>query len=226
MSGSVWISRVRSDSRIGNKQGPRAKFYGQDWEPARFEIPVASERVLAALRHHRQGVPLERTEMTEAVAVWEETRFKRVGDLFYAGPFMAVKGKLAEVLSRFNLGAGGLVPLPVYKADLETPVNGEFFLLNFGGPKDSFLPEQSNSEAIRKLYFDKAIQRQIWRVESLVKDDGLALSPAALEGADLWSEQTVFNDIFMSDDLVAALRAAKIKIDFRLSASRIERGGQ
>jgi len=220
MTDQVWVSRVMSNYQIGMKQGLRAKFYGQDWNPAEFVIPLPSDQVSAASERHFQGETLERSDFTEAAAVWAEKNFSRVKDIFTAGPFYAVKGKLADVLSRFDLGAGGLIPFTIYRADLVTPLEEKFFLLNFGGPKDSFAPEESNTKCTRQMFVDKQTGRPMWDVNPHAGGD-LALSPAALEGADLWCEKTVFNTLFMSDALAAALRAAKIKIDFELMTCRI-----
>ena len=38
MSGKVWFSSVMNDYRIGDKQGLRTKFHGEDWEPAKHEL--------------------------------------------------------------------------------------------------------------------------------------------------------------------------------------------
>ncbi len=135
MSGKVWMSSVLDNYDIGMKQGSRTKFYGRQWTPASFTIPPEPEDVYQAFKRHRQGFALERVDFPEAIAIWDEKRFKKIMDLFTAGPFFAVKGKLAEVLSRFDLGDGGLIPFPIYKADLETPYPGAFFLLNFGAQK-------------------------------------------------------------------------------------------
>lgn len=100
--------------------------------------------------------------MIEAAAVFDEERFERTRDLFAVGGFYAVKGRLAQVLSRFDLGEGGLIPFPIYQADLVTPIKGEFFLLNFGARKSSCLPDQSINVA--KFLVTKTNGSQIWRV--------------------------------------------------------------
>lgn len=220
MTRRAWVSGVLSNYQIGMKQGLRAKFYGQEWNPAEFVIPRLSEKVSEASKRHYQGEALDRGDFTEAAAVWAEKNFNRTKDLFTAGPFYAVKGKLAEVLKDFNLGKGGLVPFTIFKADLVTPLEGEFFLLNFGGPKNSFLPDESNSERVRTLFVDKQTGQAMWTI-SPRSDDDIALSPAALEGADMWCERTIHRTLFMSDALVRALRAAKVKVDFELNACRI-----
>lgn len=219
MSNRVWISQVRTDSRIGSKQGLRAKFYDSGWEPAQFRIPTPSEAILDAEARHRKGLRLDREEMTEAIAIWEEARFSRVGDLFYAGPFLAVKGKLAGVLARFNLGDGALLPISVLKADLKTLVEGAFFLLNLGSQKDNLLPDESTG--LTRLYVETKTGTQIWGARGDVKDGEIALRPDALLGADMWCERAIFNSIFMSDALVSALHVAEVKVDFRLNSCRI-----
>ncbi|MFP5432382.1 hypothetical protein [Sphingobium sp. ba1] len=130
MSSAVWVSSVLSPAGLGEKQGTRTKFYNHDWNPASFDIPTEPEEVYAAFRRHRTGYALQRSDFPEAEAVFDEKRFAKRRDLFFAGSFFAVKGKLAEVLPRFDLGEGGLIPFTIYKADLATPVDGEFFLLN------------------------------------------------------------------------------------------------
>lgn len=143
MSGKVWMSSVLGNYQLGDKLGLRAKFYNHEWNPATLKVPISPDEVYEAAKRHAQGFSLKRSEFTGAVAVFDEKRFSRVGDLFYAGPFFAVKGKLAEVLSRFDLGEGGLIPFTIYKADLTTPADGEYFLLNFGARKNTILPEES-----------------------------------------------------------------------------------
>jgi hypothetical protein len=125
---------------------------------------------------------------------------------------------LAEVLSRFDFGNGGLIPLPVYQEDLTTPEPGPFFLVNFGARKDSLIAEQSN---LRKFYVDPATGRQVWTAPFGLNDGDVALTPAALVGADVWNEERIRSVIFMSDALVTAIREAGVKIDFQLSQCRI-----
>jgi hypothetical protein len=79
--------------------------FDQDRNPATLESPIPHENVLAAFDRHQKGFTLDRNEMTETAAVWDEERFERPGDSFTAGRFYAVKGKLAKALSQFNLRA-------------------------------------------------------------------------------------------------------------------------
>jgi hypothetical protein len=113
----------------------------------------------------------------------------------------------------------GLVPFPIYKADLVTPMDGEFFLLNFGARKNSFLPELS--EDARKFIVLKDTGQQLWKVNYLKEDAEVVMSPAALEGADLWFEEGIHSKIFMSDALASALQEAGLAEDWCLRPCRI-----
>ena len=224
LSGKVWISSVLSNHDIGMKQGTRTKFYNREWNPAKFEIPAEPKEVYQAARRHKQGYVLQRSEFPEAEAVFHEERFTQIREIFYVGPFLAVKRKLAEALSRFDLGVGGLIPFPIYKADLVTPIEEECFLLNFGARKNTILPEQSKN--VVKFAVDRKTGTQIWDVNSWHEDGDVVLTPAALEGSDLWFEEIVYNKIFLSDALASALQDAGIADDWRLKQCRILEAGQ
>ena len=223
MSGKVWISSVLSNYDIGNKQGLRSKFFGHDWQPAEFTIPLSPDEVHAAGRRYTQGLSLTRIELPEAAAVWDERSFKKVKDLFTAGGgVFVVRGKLAEVLSRFDLGEGGLIPFTIYKADLETPYPGEFFLLNFGARKNSILVEQSKNVVKFSVHHETGFQK--WEVNSWSEDGDVALSLAALEGPELWFEPAIYNKIFMTDRLAEALIEIGMGDVFMLQECRIVEG--
>jgi hypothetical protein len=222
MSGRVWMSSVLSNYDIGMKQGSRTKFYGHDWNPASLELPLSPDEMRANMNRHMEGFALQRSEFPEAEAVWDEKRFKKIKDIFMVGPFYAVKGKLADVLSRFDLGEGGLVPFTIYQADLETPYPGEFFLLNFGAHKDTILIEQCGDA--RKFIVRKESGQQVWDINYLNEDGDVVLSPVALEGPDLWFEPAVYNKMFMSDALAQALIDIGMGDVFRLQECLIAGG--
>ena len=224
MSEGVWISGIMHDYMIGNKVGLRHKFKDEPWQQpyVRHVGPSTPAMRMESVFRHARGITLAREELPEASAVYDMRCFKRTVDLFAVGGFYAVKGRLADVLSRFDLGeGGGLVPYTIYEADETTPLPGPFFLLNFGSRKDSFLPEHSNAKSIEQRVVDPEIQRPIWSIKSWVADDDIALSAAALGGSDLWHETTIRSEMFMSDRLVEGLRSAGITIDFCLHRCRI-----
>ncbi|WCK15360.1 hypothetical protein G6L41_017185 [Agrobacterium tumefaciens] len=218
MTDAVWVSSVMSDHTITNKQGIREKFYGEDWAPPTFILDMPPERVIQAMRRHNRGETLERTDFPEAMYVFNEGRWKQGGELFSAGPFYAVKGKLAEVLGQFDLGTGGLIEFPIYEADKVTPLPGPFYFLNFGSVKDSFVPQESKSlRDVSRL----TSERSEWWATYDIEDGDIAVRETALEGADLWFEKKLKDKIFMSGRLHDAIVAAKVKTKFRFAQARI-----
>ncbi|WP_309611113.1 hypothetical protein [Sphingomonas sp.] len=222
MSGGVWMSGLKSNNKLGDDQGIRVKFYGHEWEPAASEVPLAPDDVHNNIRLYGQGHVRKRQELPESMAVWDERQFKKAGDIFSIG-FFVVRGKLADVLSRFDFGEGGLIPFTVYQADLETPYPGEFLLLNFGCIKNSILPEQS--EDATKFLVRKATGVQVWHINDFKPDGEVVLSGQALIGPDLWFEEAAHNKIFMSDALAEALTEIGMEDVFRLKRCRIAGGG-
>ena len=214
MVDQVWISEVMSNNELGNKVGIRQKWFGEPWEAPYVNhfVPEISERVKAAMYAHYAGHTLKREDMPEAAAVYSMSHFRRAKDVFYAGGSLAVKGKVADVLSQFDFGAGGgLVPFTIYEADEKTPLPGPFYIINFGPLKDCFLPDASTN--IRKLAVDHKTGETLWTI-GFPKDGDIAVSPAGLAGADLWMCPGLEGRIFMSNRVVEALKTALSDGDF------------
>lgn len=217
--GKVWMSSVLDNYDIGMKQGTHAKFFNHPWSPASLTIPTEPEEVYQASKRHRQGFALQRSEFPEAIAVWDEKQFKKMKDIFTAGPFYAVKGRLAEILSQVDLGEGGLIPFTIYKADLETPYPGEFFLLNFGCRQKTVLPEESRNLEKRGVHHQTGIT--YWAVNFWSENQDIAVTSKCLPAADMWFDPVIYNKIFMSDRLVQALSEIGLKDVFRIQECRI-----
>lgn len=224
MVDQVWVSEVMTNNELGDRLGMRTKWFGQPWEApyVRHMVPIASDQLLATLRKHAEGHTMMREEMPEASAVYSMSHFKQARDVFFVGGFLAVKGKVANVLSGFDFGAGGgLVPYTIYEADEKTPLPGPYYIVNFGPMKDCFLPQASTN--IEKIGVHHQTGITHWSVQYL-KDGDVAVSPAALFGADLWMCPGVDSLVFMSNRLVEALRAVlsdAMFAAFRLSRCRV-----
>lgn len=219
MTAAVWVSSVMGDSSIGNKQGIREKYFGEDWAPPEFTFGSTSKKILHALHKHNAGEKLARSDLTEAMFVFSENHWRRVGDLFTAGGFYAVKGKLAEVFMRSDLGNSELIEFPIYQADKTTPLPGPFYLLNFGAQKDSFLPAISRD--VYPFFTMELDGREVWKANIKPIDYDIAVSTAALDSPDIWFESRLKDKIFMSARLHDAIVEANIKTDFRFSRARI-----
>lgn len=208
------MSDVLGNYEIGMKQGTRTKFYGHGWNPASLDLPLCPDEVYESSQRHREGFSLERSEFPEAEAVFDQKRFAKLKDILMVGPFYAVKGRLAEILEKFDLGEGGLLPFDFYQSDLVTPVEQKVFLLNFGCRKISFLRDYSGDAL--KLPFKSIVGNEFWKVNTIKPDAEVTVSKDALSGPDLWFDQAVYNKIFMSDRLAQAIIGIKMGEIFRL----------
>lgn len=119
-------------------------------------------------------------------------------DLFYAGSYWAVSKVAADIFCQFDRGDGGLYPVEIFESDRKTPVSGEWFCINFGNRKESFLPDASRNLS--------PFVRGIWTPPIPGNYGDIALSSAALSGPDIWIEPRVFGAIFFSANLGAALK--------------------
>ncbi|HEY6965622.1 MAG TPA: hypothetical protein VI407_10430 [Erythrobacter sp.] len=218
MSNDVYRTSWGGDMRIGLKPGIRVKYFGHEWEPAQFENRTPPPEVFNAIDKVNRGIPLHRSELPELASVWNEAAFAKKGDLFCIGGFYAVRGKMAEVLHQFDLGEGGLIPVPLLKADLKTPWPEPVWWLNFGATKECFLSEYSEGVRFLVEHRDKY---EIWSFNGSTEDDMIAASPGALAGSALWVERGLLSEIFIHGDLVRALAEAKIKPRLRFSRVRI-----
>ena len=221
LAGGAYISGIFQNSQIGDKQGLRKKYKGSEWEPVGWQRPLAPPHAREARDRSNSGYKIARDQFPEGVAVWEEEAFAKTGDFLWAGPFLTVNAKVADVLRQFDLGEGELVPVPLFKADLETPWPEPYFYINYGGPKDTFLPEQSR--AIEVLIPRDPPQKSTYDVFSPADGD-IALSSAALDGAAIWIERFVWSKLFLGSELVDALVASRINVDLRLAKCRIVEG--
>lgn len=127
--------------------------------------------------------------------------------------FLCVTEKAASVLRQFDLGSGGLYPLEMVRYDGVTPVDGFFWALNFGEKKDALVVDESReiSGSPKHGYFP----------EMTLKDDDLALTTQAIQGADIWGDEKLRSGFFISPRLGQALHKAGLAKVFHLMRCRI-----
>lgn len=175
------------------------------------------------MARYNKGLPLAPDEFPEASAIYDAACFRRTQQLFYpATGFLGARAKLAELLSKFDLGPIGLIPYTIYEADEVTPHPGPFWLIGLGVRKASFLPGQS--KRYDNLGQDRRTGEFVFKIDSRVSDGDIALSAAALEGPDLWVEAGFDANLWMSGRLVQALLEADFGFDWMLSECRIVGG--
>ena len=174
------------------------------------------DQAVDAMRRNKDGETLTASRFPSEFFVKRSGKsFRSFPEIFNAGGFWVVTGRTAEVLRQFDLGQTSLYPTKFFKYDRKTPFERDFFCINFGEKKDAFVPELSTAE--KKPWMDT----DIWKRPVYPKDDQLVLSPAALEGVDLWMDPRLWEGLFLSDRLVSALRAAKLTRRFGLKKCRV-----
>jgi hypothetical protein len=169
-----------------------------------------------AMERNESGEPLPPERFPNEFYVDEPgQKIRKLPDLANAGGFWTVSTAVADVLRAFDLGRSSLYPTRTFRYDRKTPLEGEYFCLNFGETKSAFLPEQSHGA--RKPHANQ----DIWKLPLAPKDGDIAVDQAALSGPDLWIDPRVRKAIFLSNRLVDALKAAKLARNFGLFRCRI-----
>ncbi|WP_170547152.1 imm11 family protein [Ruegeria arenilitoris] len=179
-----------------------------------FEADVVlsdRKRTIEAMTRNRLGeVQPDEFFPKEVYAKYKDKKEGKQPDLFMAGGFWTVSSDCASVLRQFDLGEGKLYPVKLLQHDRTTPVEGEYFCLNFGSQKTAVLTDQS--PRIHKPYENY----DIWEPPAAMKDKDIAISASALDGPDIWMDTQMRDAFFVSDALCQALRAAKVSRPFAL----------
>jgi hypothetical protein len=203
MSDAVWVSRGsgNSDLKLG--------FKGDAWTWSR-------ERRQLLTTPHRGGL-WGSPELFPKY--FRSEKRKTLPDFFFASVCLVVSERVANVLSQFDLGREiVLVPVDVFKPDGKTPMGGQYYCLNFGAQKDTVAAANVKGTAYvydpRDPYLPPG---------GTIKDDYIAVTRMALEGADLWTDPAANGDIFVSDRLYSALKAQKLDKAFTFYRCRVER---
>jgi hypothetical protein len=219
MSGPVWMSSVYGNYQIGDKLGVRAKHFSEEWMPAQYIQLPWPKNISDAASKNSKGYVSARLDMPEKAAVWDNGCFERATDVFTVSGYFVITGELIGIFSQMDLGDGGLVPLPFYEADLVTPLTQQFFILNVGARKDTFLPEAS--ENAREFMLDLETGKQLWNVNRSKPDGVVALATTALDGPDLWVEEAVSRKLFVSDRLGSALSKTRHAKEWELLPCKV-----
>ena len=123
-----------------------------------------------------------------------------------AGFGYLVHDRLADILRRFDIGPGGLIPHVIYQADEVTPIAGQWWYLGLGAQKRSFLPGRSRK--LRTVVDGKGVKDSVYPPGFDHRDDNLTFSTAALAGPGLWAEAELHSCLLMSLPLGQALMDA------------------
>ncbi|MCV9963343.1 hypothetical protein OIU34_15660 [Pararhizobium sp. BT-229] len=185
----------------------RIKGFTADPLPTGMDLGQMAELNQAGERMSAEHFP------KEIFAEYPDKKEKKQADLVLAAGAVVVSAACADVLRQFDLGHSSLYPIRLFQHDRKTPVEGEYFCLNIGERKDTFLREHSQ----------RVLEYGIggFRMRPSLQDDDVAVSPISLERPDLWVSPPLKRIFFLSDRLTQALRAAKMSRVFGFRACRI-----
>ena len=168
-------------------------------------------------RRNEAGEPLQAENFPKEV--WGVDDFKDnkpLPQLFFAyGPWV-VSSAVAEIFRRFNMGKGGLFPVIIYKKDRKTPVDGDWYCLNFGNVKRAFVGVESSG--VRPSWPGST---ERWVPPFVLHDHDLAVTSEAYEGPDIWVDPAIRELFFLSDPLAQALKASGLGRSFSLKKCRV-----
>jgi hypothetical protein len=130
--GSVWISNVLADPDL----------------VLLIETDVVApdaNRAIEAINLLKAGKAVPEGLCPKEVWVGEAAeQVQRAPDLFLANTYPIVSERAADVLRRFDVGAGALYPVDaVFEKDRTTRIPGNFFCWIFGNSKSAFAADES-----------------------------------------------------------------------------------
>ena len=151
--------------------------------------------------------------------VWLEADEDRpIPDMFFAEGQSIVSARVAEILSRFDLGNGALYPVAegLFQSDNATPIAGAYLSWIFGNAKRAFLEAYSpTAEPLSPGRRDRCI------FPFAMSDGAFAVSRDALSGPDVWVDPLLLKSIFVSGALGDALETAGLREALCLFKCRI-----
>lgn len=193
----VWVGQAESDLR-------NAK---------RFNNNISLHDLSLAASHSRKQ-DLGQALTPDEIPTWFKHDYtqkftKKLPAMLSGNYLLVVREDVADIMRQFDLGEGGLTPVKYYQFDEKTEIPGSYFALNIGAAKSSFLPDESRNLKVNFLDVeDRGDKPNIYQLAFQPKHGDVAVSPAALEGPDIWKDNRRFLDAtFFSDRLYQALKA-------------------
>lgn len=199
----VWVSCWTSDTR-----------YVQhiDWER-----DVSGDRERELIARYRAGRRFDTGDFPDPVHTdtGPDIRNKQPPDAFMIrGGYILVSGRFKALLEQFDLGDIQFAPVTILKRNRKEAYEGAFFFINILEKKTAIVPEQSGMLGYRgeidlgwRPFYETKAGLHLGSGSVAV-----AVTPAALEGVDLWRDsQLQYGAVFFSDRLRQACKAEKIK---------------
>lgn len=173
------------------------------------------ERAKSGLKALKAGQPVEFSAIPKSVYLPSERRGS-LPPVFDANGFYIVDETVANILSRHDLGEGGLFPVDVWQSDRATSVEGQWFCWTFGNTKSAFTKAHSTN------MLDRGPPGGEWAMMPWSPADfDVAVTRDALGGPEVWLDHRLFKTVFMSRELGDDLTKAGFASVLRLTKGRV-----
>ncbi|KQW79109.1 hypothetical protein ASC89_12470 [Devosia sp. Root413D1] len=176
--------------------------------------------VASLIQAFRQGVAVEGGQLPSTMWIRPQRAAQdrnKLPHLFSAAGFLTVSEEFAEVLSGFDLGQTRLYPVELLHSNRREAFPGRYYFLNIAEVHRYFSPEHS----ARFERIPNPATTYVATIEAEAQDDDVTVIPAALNGPDLWIDDTFRSHFFCSDRLAQTLRAAKVASHLPLFRCRV-----
>ncbi len=203
MDNSVWVSFAFTDTKLVTMS------FTNDLSETN------TNRAIETIKANKLGQPVAREGFP--TALWaNEDGVKAPPPLMDVNGIWVVSEKAAAVLQKFDLGAGGLYPVSLFKADRKTLFGQPYYCWNFGNNKSALSADASLG--LRPFGVAGVTWNFPW---TRIEDDSVAVSKTSLEGPDVWLDPLLFKSLFVSGPLGSALKSAGLGDAFRLRRARV-----
>lgn len=202
MTDYVWVSTVMSNASL-------IAMTTTDISERDIESSIAGVNALKA------GEPVDPLHLPQSIYM-DKGKKANLPPVFDANGYYIVNGTVADILSRYDLGEGGLYPVKVWQSDRATQVEGPWFCWVFGNLKSAF----TKANSVNML--DRGPAGGEWaRMPYSPADFEVAVTSEALSGPDVWLDLRLFKTVFMSRELGDELAAANLGQFFELYRAKI-----
>ena len=191
--------------------------FSQIYARSRYNLPLTPESPAPCpytdLEAASFAWPLTDDQVPRRILADRKIDARHLGDVHRMELHLLVSGRVAEVLSRFDLGRTRLTPVPLVNTD-GTEIPGDWHHLHVCERKDTVVPLEADR-------FDP-INDEKGLVSCLTYPEpgAIAVEPGAETGVDLWRDPMWRTGLYASAELVAALRAAGVGAAFEWAPAR------
>jgi hypothetical protein len=192
---TIWNTGIQKSANI-----QRIDFHIDGDHVVRLEI----SRIL---RDGRAALPKEQVPDYIHFTVYNlpSSRKDNMPDLFLiTGGIRVVSERFRDLLMAHELGATEFYEVPLYEYDQTTRRPGRWFFLSVIETKPTLIPEQSTG-------IKGTGAKGVYRPDVAAPREVYAVRAASAEGADLWRDPALHEQLFLTDRLKRAIKEAGIK---------------